>query len=172
MLERSFAETIILAKENPDAMMHLLELLNPLIKSYAKKMFFLEQEDAQQEIIIAIIEAVKGISKCESDGQCLAYINNAVKFLFAHLCKRNIKKQAVESINEKDLSQAAYYEKYEDIEMKYDIQVKKQSLTKNQKNILNYILLGYSDREISDKLGISRQYINRIKKSFVNKIST
>lgn len=167
MLEKSFTETVISAKEKPDAMTHLLELLNPLIKSYAKKMFFLEREDAQQEIIIAIIEAVKGISKCENDGQCLAYITNAVKFKFSHLCKKNIKKQAIESINEKDLNQAAYYEKYENIEMEYDIQVKKQSMTKNQKDILDYILLGYSDREISDKLGISRQYINRIKKSFV-----
>lgn len=40
-------------------------------------------------------------------------------------------------------------------------------MTRNQKDILDYILLGYSDREISDKLGISRQYINRIKKSFI-----
>lgn len=146
-------------------MIHLIEVLNPLIKSYAKKMFFLEKEDAQQEIVIAIIEAVKGISTCENDGQCLAYITNAVKFKFSHLCKKNIKQQAIESINEKDLCQAAYYEKYEDVEMRYDIHVKKQSMTRNQKDILKYILLGYSDREISDKLGISRQYINRIKKN-------
>ena len=80
MLERSFVETVISAKQKPEAMIQLLEILAPLIKSYAKKLFFLEQEDARQEIIIAIIEAVKSISRCENDGQCLAYINNAVKF--------------------------------------------------------------------------------------------
>lgn len=82
MLERSFVETVISAKQKPEAMIQLLEILAPLIKSYAKKLFFLEQEDARQEIIIAIIEAVKSISRCENDGQCLAYINNAVKFKF------------------------------------------------------------------------------------------
>lgn len=164
MLERSFVETVISAKQKPEAMIQLLEILAPLIKSYAKKLFFLEQEDARQEIIIAIIEAVKSISRCENDGQCLAYINNAVKFKFAHMCKKNIKKETIESINEIDLSQVVSYEKYEDIEMEYDMQVKRQSMTKNQKAILDYILLGYSDREISEELGISRQYINRIKK--------
>lgn len=84
--------------------------------------------------------------------------------------QKNIKQQAIESINEKDLCQAAYYEKYEDVEMRYDIQVKKQSMTRNQKDILKYILLGYSDREISDKLGISRQYINRIKKKLLKNL--
>lgn len=83
------------------------------------------------------------------------------------MCKKNIKKETIESINEIDLSQVVSYEKYEDIEMEYDMQVKRQSMTKNQKAILDYILLGYSDREISEELGISRQYINRIKKDFV-----
>ena len=90
-----------------------------------------------------------------------------VQFKFAHMCKKNIKKETIESINEIDLSQVVSYEKYEDIEMEYDMQVKRQSMTKNQKAILDYILLGYSDREISEELGISRQYINRIKKDFV-----
>lgn len=88
MLERSFNETVILAKDEPDEMMYLLEILSPLIKSYIKKLFFLEPKDAQQELIVAIIEAVKGVSRCENDGQCLSYINNAVKFRFAHLCKK------------------------------------------------------------------------------------
>lgn len=125
MLKKSFTETVIYAKENPDVMLDLLKILEPLIKSYIKKCFFLEPEDCQQEIIIAIIEAVKGISKCENDGQCLTYINNAVKFKFAHLCKRNIKKHEFESINEINFSHVTYFEKYEDIEIECDIQAKK-----------------------------------------------
>lgn len=167
MSERSFKEIVILAKDDPDVMMYLLERLNPLIRSYTKKMFFLEKEDAQQEIVIAIIEAVKGIVKCENDGQCLSYINNAVKFKFAHLCKQNIKKKENESTDEMDLNQVAYFEKYADAEMECDIQMKKNFMTKKQKDILNYLLLEYSDKEISDRLGISRQYVNRIKKNFI-----
>ena len=136
MLEESFKEMVILAKDDSDVMVYLLEILSPLIKSYIKKLFFLEQEDAQQELIVAIIEEVKGISKCES-------------------------------INEIDLSQVAYFEKYADVEMVYDIQIKGKTMTKNQKDILGYLLLGYTDREISDILGISWQYINKIKKKLI-----
>lgn len=167
MIEKKFAEMVVSAKDSEDIMLYLLEKLNPLIQSYTKKLFFLEKEDARQELMIAIIEAVQAISKCENDGQCLNYINNAVKFRFANLCKRNIKQEKIHNKYEKELHNIAYFEKYVDIEMEYDLQEKRNSLTKNQKKILDYLLLGCSDKEISEKLGISRQYINRIKKSFI-----
>lgn len=167
MLERGFKENVILAKNDGKVLMDLLDMLNPLIKAYTRKLFFLEGDDARQEIIIAIIEAVKGIPKCESDGQCLAYIENAVKFKFAYLCKKNIKKQEIEDLHIKELDNTIYHENYADVEIKYDMELKRNRMTFNQKKILDYLILEYTDSEISDKLGISRQYINRIKKKFI-----
>lgn len=40
MLEESFKEMVILAKDDSDVMVYLLEILSPLIKSYIKKLFF------------------------------------------------------------------------------------------------------------------------------------
>lgn len=167
MTNKNFKDLVIKAKRDSDMMLRVLEILQPLIKSYTKKLFFLEHEDAQQELSIAIIEAVKKIERCESDGQCLTYINNAVKFQFSHLCKENLKKERVEDAYIKEMNEVHYLEKYEDIEMTYDLLVKGKNMTQNKKDILKYLLLGYSDCEIADKLGISRQYINRIKKSFI-----
>lgn len=85
-----------------------------------------------------------------------------------HICaNKTLKKKENESTDEMDLNQVAYFEKYADAEMECDIQMKKNFMTKKQKDILNYLLLEYSDKEISDRLGISRQYVNRIKKNFI-----
>ena len=167
MSERSLTELVILAKDDQEAMLLILEKFAPLIMSYAKKLFFLEGEDAKQEIVLAIIEAVNRIPKCENDGMCIAYINNAVKFRFSYLCKNNLRRESIEEIDVDEINNHPYWENYSEIELLYDMQQKRNKMNSKQNEILDYVLLGYSDREISEKLDISRQYINRIKKKFV-----
>lgn len=167
MASKNFKDLVLMAKEDSDMMLRVLELLQPLIKAYTKKIFFLEHEDAQQELSIAIIEAIKKIENCESDGQCLTYINNAVRFKFSYLCKKNLKKERLEDVYIKEINVGSYFEKYEDVETAYDLQIKGKNMSQKKKAIMNYLLLGYSDSEIAKALGISRQYINRIKKSFI-----
>lgn len=147
-------------------MMQVLERMHPLVKSYAKKSFFIETSDAEQELYLAIIEAIKMMPKCETDGQCLTYIKNAVKFKFASLCKKNIKKEKIEYPYKKDLNEEVYHEKYYDVEILYDLEKRMSYMNEKEKKILKYLILGYSDSEISEKMGMSRQYINRIKKKF------
>lgn len=162
-----FIKLIQSAKTDDNKMMEILNKLSPLRNKYVKKLFFLERCDAEQEINVAIIEAVKGIKKSETDGQCLSYINNAVKFKYIYLCKKNIyhcQEECYEVIENDSLY--VYVEKYEDIEFKIDMEIEKEKLSTNQKKILEYIIAGYSDREISKRMGISRQYINRVKKDF------
>lgn len=163
MKREGFATLVKEAKVDSEVMLRLLVILDPLIKSYIKKLFFMEVDDAKQEIVLAIIEAVNSITKCLSDGECFTYISNAVKFKHAYLCKKNIRKEQNEDLYEKDL-ETAYLEKYENVNMMVDLQKKISLLSKNQKEIFEYLILGYSDREIAEKLNMSRQYINRIKK--------
>ncbi|WP_349945596.1 hypothetical protein ABFV83_17245 [Lacrimispora sp. BS-2] len=167
MGEECFYKLVELSKNDSDAMMQLLEVMQPLIKSYKRKLFFLEAADAEQEMCLAIIEAVKNITECKTDGQCLTYLNNAVKFRFAYMCKRNLKKEEIEDSYKKDLDEGVYLEKYKDIETFYDLQRKVTCMNEMQKKILNYLLLDYSDSEIAKKIGISRQYVNRIKKKLL-----
>lgn len=168
MIKKNFTELIKLAKYDSNYMMQVLEKMTPLVKSYAKKIFFIERSDAEQELYLAIIESIKMMPKCETDGQCLTYINNAVKFKFAALCKKNIKREQVEDLYKKDLDEEAYFDKYEEVEILCDLQRKANFMGKKEQEILKYLIEGYSDSEIGKKMGMSRQYINRIKKNFGN----
>ncbi len=136
------------------------------VKSYAKKIFFLDWDDATQELNLAIIEAVKIIATCEDDYQCLKFITNSVKYKFAHLCKRNLKKEKYECAymdNEGDL-QESYRADYSSVELAFDLKNITLKMTSNQRDILKYLILGWSDSEIASFLHFSRQYVNREKK--------
>ena len=97
----------------------------------------------------------------------MAYINNSVKFTYANLCKKNIRKEQYEDPYE-ILIEEVYFEKYEDIDAYIDLKKIIEPLSYIKKKIFIYLLLGYSDREVAEKLGVSRQYINRIKKKLIN----
>ena len=106
---QGYKDLVIQAKNDSKYMQSLLCIMEPLVKSYAKKIFFLDWDDATQELNLAIIEAVKTIATCEDDYQCLKFITNSVKYKFAHLCKRNLKKEKYECAymdNEGDLQES------------------------------------------------------------------
>lgn len=167
-MQKEFTSLVKESKSNSITMSELLVRLKPLIKSYTKKLFFMEKEDAEQEILLAIIKAVKSIPKCENDGECLAYISNSVKYTYTSLCKKNMRKEKYEDPYE-ILIEEAYFEKYEDIDAYIDFKESIEPLSNIKKNIFIYLLLGYSDREVAEKVGVSRQYINRIKKRLIDR---
>jgi len=164
MKEQKYAKLVMESKTNQNSMLKLLNQMQPLVKSYVKKLFFVENSDAEQELCLSIIEAVRSIKNCETDGQCITYINNAVKYRFAYLCKKNIRKESIEDFYNDDVEEFIYLEKYDDIEIICDWQKKKYRLTEKQKEIFRYLELGYTDTEIANRMQMSRQYINRIKK--------
>ena len=166
METKDFMELTKQAKNSNEKLMELLHRLHPLITAYTNKLFFLDKDDGSQEIILAIIESVKSIPSYQSDGGCIAYIHNAVKFKYARLCKRNIKRANIEDEfwDENTIENVVRKKKYSDIETYIDFNKIIEHFPKSKKKIFKYILLGYSDSEIANIIGCSRQYINRIKK--------
>lgn len=163
-----YVNLILEAKESEKALVNILTLFKPLIKSYTKKLFFMEKEDAEQELCMAIIQAVREIPRCETEGQSITYLQNAIRYKYVYLCKRNIQKDAVEEEYCSDKCETIkFIENYDDIEVKYDLELEKAKLSVRHQKIFEYILEGNSDQEISEKMGISRQYINRVKKTFI-----
>ena len=163
---QEYKDLVIQAKNDSKYMQSFLCIMEPLVKSYAKKIFFLDWDDATQELNLAIIEAVKTIATCEDDYQCLKFITNSVKYKFAHLCKRNLKKEKYECAymdNEGDL-QESYRADYSSVELAFDLKNITLKMTSNQRDILKYLILGWSDSEIASFLHFSRQYVNREKK--------
>lgn len=154
------------AKTNQQLLCELIERFEPLINSYCKKLFFLEWDDAKQELCLAIIESVKSIPYCETDGQCITYITNAVRFKYCFWCKKNMTKEKVEDLYAEE-AEELYEENYRSIELRCDYDRTLSVVPEKQKKILLYALGGYSDCQIAEKMGISRQYVNRIKKKLV-----
>ena len=98
MKKGKVAQLVNEAKVNQEKMNQLIREFDPLIKNYCKKLYFCEKEDAQQELTLAIIEAVRRMISCESEGGCIMYISNAVKYKYISLCKKNIIKENIEDV--------------------------------------------------------------------------
>lgn len=169
MERQNVTQLVTEAKENPQVMLKVICLMKPLIKSYCKRTFFLDKEDAIQEVILAIIESVKRIPHCSSDGECINYIRNAVKINYAHLCKKNDTLQFDADTNNYE-NNVQYTEKYADIEFAVDIHNFISTLPKKKKELMILLVLGASDQDIARRLNVSRQYVNRIKKQIIKKM--
>ncbi len=74
MQQWNIAETVEKAKRDQESMKVVIEKLDPLLNKKSRELFFMEKEDAYQELVISVIEAVKKIPDCFSDGGCLVYI--------------------------------------------------------------------------------------------------
>lgn len=57
-----------------------------------------------------------------------------------------------------------YIEKFSDIEFRHDLKNALVHLPERQQKIIACVLEGYSDAQIAEIMGISRQYVNRIRK--------
>jgi len=58
-----------------------------------------------------------------------------------------------------------YIENYEDVNTYIDLSISMKNLPNKYKDIAILLLKGCSDSEIAEDLGVTRQYINRIKKN-------
>lgn len=169
MKRQNVTQLVTEAKENPQVMMKVIYLMKPLIRSYSKKIFFLDREDVCQEVVLAIIESVKRIPHCSTDGECINYIRNAVKINFAHLCKKNDVTQFDADMDNYE-NNDQYIEKYADIEYAVDMHNFIETLPKKKKKLMILLIHGESDQDIARRLNVSRQYVNRIKKQIIKKM--
>lgn len=163
MEDRTILYQIKKAKTDKNQMENLIESFRPLIRKYARKLFDMEREDAEQELIIAVIQGVLKITQYNSEGECVNYISNAVKFRFYELQKSCLRLQNTEVVYD-NLEWKIQEIPFEDIDFKVDICNKLEKLKGIRRKIGELLLYGDSDTEIAEKLGISRQYVNRMKK--------
>lgn len=162
MKDEKLAKLVKDAKTNRELLNVLIDKFQPLINSYCRKLFYLDPDDAKQEMYLAIIESVRNIPCCKTDGQCITYITNAVKYKYCFLCRKNIVREENEDLYEEDIEKV-YVEEYGFVELLFDCNKIALSLQEKKKEILQYIVDGYTDREIAKKIGVSRQYVNRVK---------
>lgn len=145
----------------------LLERFHPLVRKYAKKLYYLEYDDSVQELNLAIYEALQKMSYVENEFACISYIKKAIYHKFCKLYASSEQEQQKLELQTQyeDLLCSDKNEPIQDCTFLHDLQKTLDSLCYPKKQILYFLLQGYSDKEIGEKLNCSRQYINRIKKS-------
>jgi RNA polymerase sigma factor (sigma-70 family) len=158
---------------NKKALEEIILEMQPLIRKYVRKLFFMEKEDASQELYIALIEAINHIKKYDNEVMCLSYLCKSIINKYNYLCKKNIKENALidnfSELNEDIIHD--FTENYNYIELNIFLDQFVENLNHKQRQIVNYFLKELSDTEISLKLGVSRQYVNRVRRQLRKEIS-
>lgn len=160
----SLCKLIQNVKETNTGWDRLFDQLQPLVRGYAKKLFFLEQEDALQEINLAIFLTVRTMKHYDSDRECLKYIATGVYYTYATLCKKHLNNIQTVSFEENYLPfENSVNDGLADTEFFLEISNQLTTISPRKKEIMTYLLQGYKDSEIAEKLKVSRQYIYKVK---------
>lgn len=147
--------------------------MRPIIRKYSKNLFLVDQEDAEQELALSLYCAIQSIQDISNEGKCITFLSNSLYYCFCALYRES-KKQYIHEIS-KDYPSSIIVDKRTPFstfsEVKADLlwALEKEQNVKHQKIVIMSFIYQYTDTEISQALGISRQYVNRFKKIFRNK---
>lgn len=150
-----------------EACAEIMERMTPLAKKYAAKIHCLEYDDALQELYLALLESLRYLDGSAPEGKCVKYMEAAVIHRYYALCKYYLSMPDTETIENNDPSLPAS-PVYDDSALDIEAYIHTLPESGYKREIFSlYFYLDWSDKEIANHLGISRQYVNRIKKSLI-----
>lgn len=156
-------------KDYEDAILTLVNQFKPLIRKYS---YLLNYEDGQSELTLIFIETIYKVPidnpKFKQDKFIISYINKSVRNNYINLSKNRNKLYYYESPINLDIIESSYETKVED---KILAQELLSLLTKREKEIIKLRYFEeYSNVEISEMFGISRQAVNKTKNRAITKM--
>lgn len=174
-MQKSFYELIVLARNNSvDDLQEILFMFKPLIKKLSRVLHY---EEGETYLIIFFIELIKNIKLSsfaeKSDAIIVKYIHKSLLNKTFELSRRYSKmKFNFVEFDENVLNMKNNYQSksvFEEDICFFEYILKE--LSGIQRKVIFYkYLKGYSDREISVKLKISRQAVNKAKNRAFKKI--
>lgn len=175
-MQDRICDLIINYKNGVDREKNILSIVDrfmPLIIKNAKQLSYMEFDDVKQELIIAVILAVEKIETYECEGKCVNFIAIAIRNRYLELY-RDAKKIKEHQISMDELyheNDNCHQNSFEEVELLIDVKRKQKEWgILKYKIILGVLLLHMSDKEIAEKLNVSRQYVNRCKKEILKKM--
>lgn len=147
----------------------IIKEMEPLVKKYAYKLYYLEYEDCVQELNIALYEALLNMKHINNEYAGFSYIVKSIKHKFCKLYAQSVNKknQVDMQIDCEFVEIAKENFELENMLFQFDLHNQFKNCNMREKQILTLLIEGYSDAEIGNKLGISRQYVNRFKKKLI-----
>lgn len=157
-------DLIVSAKDNnQDSLMELLNRFRPLIK---KQAYALNYEDAENDLIVDMIELIYSMPIFHNDGQAVQYISKSIRHSYIKFLKERIRMRENECLYDPDFMKNTETLSEEFKERNLDLSLAIEELNYNQKWVIKYkFFYMLQDKEIMQKLKISRQavYNNKIK---------
>ena len=148
----------------------LIDIFEPLILSYAHRLYYLEKDDSVQELTLALFESISTIHDTSDTAMCFSYIQSAIYHRFCKLYYKS--KTAKEQIDRHVYieNMEALGQRSNDIDdclFRLDLDKILKKMDPKRKQIILLLIQGWSDAEIANIQGYSKQYINRIKKNLL-----
>ena len=154
--------------DSAEACEQILECMMPLVKTYAGKIHCMDHEDAIQELQLSILEALPYLNPKNGAGKCISYIEKSVIHRYYALCKRYLSIPASESI-EDHYASLPTVPAYDDTLLDIEAYIRTLPKSGGKQQIFSYFFYeDLSDKEIAERMHLSRQYVNRIKKQLIH----
>lgn len=152
---------------NPDAKHDLVLRMLPLLKNYASMIHFGDYEDAFQELCAELLSAIPYLDLNKTEAENIRYMETVIKNRYSKLCKHNLglpKSEDIDSYRATLAAPSNIDDTYYDV-VSYINSFPKESLS--HKILSMFFYEEKSDKEIAAVLGVSRQYVNRMRKRLI-----
>lgn len=167
------SELICEIKKDKEKFILLLQRFQPLIRKYVKTLYKEEADDMYAEFAAALWEAVCSIQFYRDDGQTVKYLTNALRNKYFELYRKSRKyNDHIIEISEREPEETGSIDSsFDDVLINEELQMFRDRLKGKKRQIFNLIFLkGYTDLQAAHELNISRQYVHRVRRSFVETI--
>lgn len=149
--------------------------MRPLIYKLARKLHFMEEDDAVQELSLMLVRLISKLDENRSEGECVNFISESLDKYYVKLCSKyccdNTRKNI--ELSQLELEPQAYNFELDSLIFEVDFsnyleQIRKSNLTHAEILRLS-IFEGISDQEIGRRLNFTRQYVHRIRMMLLKK---
>lgn len=151
----------------------LVITMNPLINKYTRILYKDDKEDVRSELILALWEAVTKLKYVENEGQCIMFMNNALRNKFYELYRNSRKSHDNQFVSEMEMLDTTTFEEkqYGDLVVKTDLDKYLRKYSGLRYQIYRAVLFeNLSDYEIAVKYDVTRQYVHRLKKQLYSEL--
>lgn len=153
----------------PDSDSEILKRMEPLVKGYASRIHCMEREDSIQELYLTLLKTLPYLSSSSSEGECIRYMQTSVENRYRSLCRSCLSEPEKDDFDSCSVSLQAP-DSFDDTYYDVTAYINSYPSDSVQRKILSmYFYQDKSDAQIAQKLKLSRQYVNRMKKKLILK---
>jgi RNA polymerase sigma factor (sigma-70 family) len=146
--------------------------MDKTINSYVRKLYMDNPEDVKSELILALWQAVCDIVYYNNDGQIVNYLYTAIKNRYLELYRKSKQCNRSEVLLEDNTVLTLKAKEDTTSYAETEIMMEKLQMGTEGKRTRIYQLileLEMSDAEIASCIGVSRQYVHRLRKEIQRK---